>query len=1088
MKAEILKLAGVKNEQEFYKKFPTEGAFIKKHGKELKKLKKAKMGDIISGGDTSTASYSPISYSDLYDDTTSAITGVSKQEKARQEGLASQQAIANASGQKGGGIADILGGIDPSMIASLVGGAKNGKKLNKAVDGFMGKPFQGMPSSNFNVSSNSGFNTNVASNPYMSGSLIGGQKAQASSGSWAANPYLDSPFKSPATNSMSGSGFDWKGTLGKISPALAMQAGPLIGAYQDIMQGREDLKREQMYGDVSDVVLQASNSTEELSPRRYIRPEDRLTSSMNPLGTGTNYLSAKNGAEIQNTYAPDVLYSDLGYEPLNDSNKMKQYKKGGKMKKAAGGINLDPFAGIAGSLGGALGSATKKGSGKGGPGSTIGSTIGGIAGSFIPIPGVGTALGSLAGGFIGGLFDGNSQNKMQAAVDKRNNNMFASSFGQGARNIQKRNKPFMKDGGWVSNDWQPQVIASFGEHSMEDLLAPDPMMDTLRAGGHLSYYTPPSERAMSTERAENGIQMAMGGDLQVHRGKAEPISYNPFLPNNGETVMFRGPSHDDGGMPISYGQNGVEVEGGEPAQVMEDGGKQDNLVVFGNMVIPDYGANEIGDSKAKGMKFKRYIADLSKQETKNNKYMDKSLDLINSADTNDPFEQLSFNSGKAMMLGSQMNLKNIADKKKNAAVVQDAILETAEEQGIDSAKLAKQKIAKFGGKFTSAPIAKDGINMEDLIPEIRKSSYIPNLSKQITDARSAAKIADEARRGNGFNIANYIPGKLFHQGIPYQDNIGVFDPEIGQYIAPELANVTVNAKRLKNEIPSNSMLQGNIFNTEEQSNEGNPFPWENIIKMGLSSAAPLLRSQYDDQVSGDQLAPEMLASALNQLEPVQAQLYNPMLTQATSISLQDQLNEVTAQTRAAERFAQGDPSALAMIAAQGQQAKSKILGEQFRMNQAEKQRVAEQNAAVLNDAQLKNLALLDQQYVRQSEGRSKTKTQAIEISKAIADKIAKKKSENLTANLYQNMYPDFNITSSGAAYKNPYSVASFGPGMGRGSSQGRLGGANIDTSKLMPTNYDDYGNPTNFKVIGSKNTDKDIVSKNGAIVRAIKNL
>ena len=35
MKAQFLKIAGVKNEQEFYKKFPTEESFFKKHGKQL---------------------------------------------------------------------------------------------------------------------------------------------------------------------------------------------------------------------------------------------------------------------------------------------------------------------------------------------------------------------------------------------------------------------------------------------------------------------------------------------------------------------------------------------------------------------------------------------------------------------------------------------------------------------------------------------------------------------------------------------------------------------------------------------------------------------------------------------------------------------------------------------------------------------------------------------------------------------------------------------------------------------------------------------------------------------------------------------
>ena len=56
MKAQILKIAGVKSEKEFYKKFPTEAAFLKKHGKQLAKLKKAQVGtiknpDVIDGNE-----------------------------------------------------------------------------------------------------------------------------------------------------------------------------------------------------------------------------------------------------------------------------------------------------------------------------------------------------------------------------------------------------------------------------------------------------------------------------------------------------------------------------------------------------------------------------------------------------------------------------------------------------------------------------------------------------------------------------------------------------------------------------------------------------------------------------------------------------------------------------------------------------------------------------------------------------------------------------------------------------------------------------------------------------------------------------
>jgi hypothetical protein len=50
MKAQILKIAGVKSEKEFYKKYPSEEAFMKIHGKAFKKaqtgmeISKAQLG------------------------------------------------------------------------------------------------------------------------------------------------------------------------------------------------------------------------------------------------------------------------------------------------------------------------------------------------------------------------------------------------------------------------------------------------------------------------------------------------------------------------------------------------------------------------------------------------------------------------------------------------------------------------------------------------------------------------------------------------------------------------------------------------------------------------------------------------------------------------------------------------------------------------------------------------------------------------------------------------------------------------------------------------------------------------------------
>ena len=64
MKAEILKIAGVKSEKEFYKKFPTEESFIKVHGKALKK---AQVGAMIQGSASPQFNTQPMNFQQLYD-------------------------------------------------------------------------------------------------------------------------------------------------------------------------------------------------------------------------------------------------------------------------------------------------------------------------------------------------------------------------------------------------------------------------------------------------------------------------------------------------------------------------------------------------------------------------------------------------------------------------------------------------------------------------------------------------------------------------------------------------------------------------------------------------------------------------------------------------------------------------------------------------------------------------------------------------------------------------------------------------------------------------------------------------------------
>jgi hypothetical protein len=314
--------------------------------------------------------------------------------------------------------------------------------------------------------------------------------------------------------------------------------------------------------------------------RKYVRPEDMSFAPNqmgNPTGTGYNPL-ARDGAEIQNTYDPNDIYTDSGYEPLSDSEQfnmggfmpaLKKFgtKAGASLKGGLQEMGAEKAGGVGQFAGSWLGGGKGQTSGAG----QLGSTAGGVIGSaFGPL---GKIAGSAIGGAIGGVIGGAQAKRTAGNIAGMQNNMFKGAMSQNIGK-QMRNQysafaedgmslPMYEEGGWMNPEYNPQVITKFGDHDVNDLFSPDPMMDTLRAGGSISTspYRQPSERAMQT--------FAMGGELETHwGGKAEPISYNPYLPDGGETVMFRGQSHEEAdgqgrtGIGVTYGDNPVEVERG----------------------------------------------------------------------------------------------------------------------------------------------------------------------------------------------------------------------------------------------------------------------------------------------------------------------------------------------------------------------------------------------------------------------------------------------------------------------------------------------------------------------------------------------
>ena len=1071
MKSQFLKIAGVKSEKAFYKKYPTEAAFFKAHP-EAKKM--------VNGGEQDKGQIQKLQQLTDFGNPPKAWPGID----INGDGIDDEEY----------GSGSVYGQPTYNPATTAVGGVNpNAKNPYQAATRKVNGGLSNTINSLVNNLSNIG-QPKAAVQPATQPSTTNTTTTINVLGGYQANK-PDAPKANKLLNKLGPLGK----TVGKISNLLKQQ--------------KQELQIAKQSEAVTDIYKRASRSKpKDIEQREYVRPEDMIVdpNQMFPsYGVGTNVL-AEDGAmiggnpgEIVNTFAPDTIYNDMGYEPLNDSDRLKAYYYGGELHKAAGGGMFkgignffkggddSKFADFMNNQGGGqlLTDATSSvGSGGYGPtaGNQIGGEVGGAIGSLLPIPGgkfIGKALGQIGGGLID-----KTGSKIMASRKQSDRNMKDIMYSNIGSGFQGQYSSLMEDGGYVSHDWTPQLITKFGEYNMNDLLQPPNDADMLRAGGHLRSYTPPSAQAMYTGRE----QFAMGGDLKVHRGEAETMSYNPYLPDGGETIMFRGPSHANGGMPIEYGSSPVEVEGGEPAVKLQDGGTgEDNMVVFGNLQIPNQFLHEIGDPKAKGKKFKNYVADLSKIEAKQNKIIDKSTNTLDNLEVDTPFDKLQLDTMQANLMGANMKLKDLAEKKKNAAAVQNAINDTAEEHGIVADDLARGKIkmdksksgkAKYGAAIEQA---QTGTEKEPLTREVSAEDYfylqdLYNAAKKQKRGPAVEKFQREYSRINP-NFAQDVLGQYpitqlgKRKGLKATDlesnYDAIFGPRTERYMSsikiepvktpPLQINYKPNPVNLK-PFPTKPGITP-ITPTEET-----PKPKKPLIPF-LNEIVDYLRPSDVEGIDPNQYLGEMYAMANNQLEPVQAQKYIPQLLNPYDISLQDQLNANQSDFNSMQRMSGGDPSALAILASQKYKANSGVLGEQFRANQANKAGIYNANVNTMNDAQLKNLNILDQQYGRQAQAKSNTKATTQGALNSISSKIAQNKLDNRTLATYENLYNYRYDPRFRAQNMNP--LVDF-ESMVKNATPAELSAYN----KIMEENAKKSAKQSETK------------KRNGSIVKALKNL
>ena len=1261
MKSQFLKIAGVKSEKAFYKKYPTEAAFFKAHpeakkmanGGEQDKGQIKKLQQLTDFGNPPIAQGGGIFPDGIYKQNGIVLDPNNPADAARIEEIKIEMRAKEAE------LAGIKSGINRPQLQNTFGKAVSNPQSMIPYD------------TNFQMGqlNTQGLTGLGAQQPTDFGKYVAGmgqsKRAAANSygqmfGNFQTGKDLSTGIPNPLGSAGKLKGADFFGKLDNLAgkaDALGKKAAPYVGAATDIIQGvgmikqqKNALKQAKQDKALTDVFRQAAfSSPVDIEKRQYIRPEDYIyqPEQMFPsYGVGTNVL-AQDGAiiggnptEIVNTFAPNTIYSDMGYEPLNDTSRIKAYYHGGNLRQGGAGLtaslNDGAFGDFMTNKGGEdlLGNITSRVNSKYGPsaGNKIGSGVLGGIGTAIGGP-VGGMIGKFAGNLIGGLFDktGKKIEKLNQQSDQNVSDIMYSKSGVG---LQNQYQSYMEDGGYVSHDWTPQVITTFGEHKLKDLLQPPHDADMLRAGGHLRSYTPPSAQAMYTGRE----QFAMGGDLKVHRGEAETMSYNPYLPEGGETIMFRGPSHENGGMPIEYGSSPVEVEGGEPAVKLQDGTSGDSsLVVYGNLINPKT-----------GKKFKRDAEEISKNEAKQNKKINKASTGLDNLDVNTSFDKLGMDTYNAIITGANMKLKQYAEDKMDLAALQSAINDTAEEHGLVADDLAKGKVkldkskvgtAKYG---TSLPKAAKGADINPAIAKlmelIKKKGYDYNITSTVRpgdktaqgrDSRhSTGEAADvvfpqlgakayqaivndpeiarfmlendltaideydpntlDATKGTGphihfgydkgtaaadkfrkeaasiygdptkevkyggvdptkatyskkgvqpgmidYNPIGESPEKIFATEESYKTQwlpkVGQAfdDPKKAKEIIAQIENYTgPDAEDVKARLAKESTLEGKIALARRLGSDMKVGPYHNILNdvinrlevppaptippanpptntppVGvppprltppyegiINTLLPYLRPSNAEPLDKQQLIPEMYAMISNDLEPVYAQKINPRLQQPYDISLQDQMNANQADFNSILRATGGDPSAASSLAAQKYAANSKVLGEQMRINQANKANIYNTNIQTMNAADVANQIILDEQYVRQAKAKSNTKATTLAALESITDKYAQNKLANRNLATYENLYNYRYDPSFRAQNMNP--LAKF----------------NIPTVTTNVPVYDNNGNIVGYQrpdgsipegatppyvAPGSRKTEekpKSAVSRNGSIVKALKNL
>ena len=299
----MLKIAGVKTEAAFYKKYPTQEAFMKVHGKEFKK---AQMGTLVGGGSPTQFVPTPTSYVDFqefYDNADKLNTGSTQTERDKADAAAAQAAAkgGDSGGGMMGGMGDIMkmfGGEGSGDAAGAEGlselamAARYGTDVPRAYSGFSTPNWfknanpPGDYYNKFNTPGSTAYGQNLGIGAQTMGRLGEPQASKTeppidtTDPNWMRKktntpPYTGAP--SPSSSDRRQGETPTKSGFTQAIDAIGPFAGPLgsIAGALDELKAEENIKKNaERDATVSGITRMASETREEESKRRYVRPED----------------------------------------------------------------------------------------------------------------------------------------------------------------------------------------------------------------------------------------------------------------------------------------------------------------------------------------------------------------------------------------------------------------------------------------------------------------------------------------------------------------------------------------------------------------------------------------------------------------------------------------------------------------------------------------------------------------------------------------------------------------------------------------------------------------------------------------------